>query len=69
MATGPGKYDDIATVARESAKARAVVVAVIGGEHGNGFSVQAEAGTLLNLPDLLEEIALQIRRDLERSGT
>jgi hypothetical protein len=38
---GPGKYDDLATVAREAAEADAVILIVLGGKHGSGFAVQA----------------------------
>lgn len=43
MPTGPGKYDDLCTVAREAAKAQAVVLIVLNGKHGSGFSVQSHA--------------------------
>jgi hypothetical protein len=65
MATGPGRYDDLATLVREKSSAQGVLVAVIGGDKGMGFSVQATPETLLVLPELLEQIARQIRRDLE----
>jgi hypothetical protein len=68
MALGPGKYDDVCTLARAEAgmkpdDAGGVVVIVIGGKHGNGFSVQADFITTLKLPDLLEAVAKEIRRD------
>lgn len=42
MPEGPGKYDDLCTLVREKAKARGVLVAIIDGEYGQGFSVQGE---------------------------
>lgn len=63
MAIGPGKYDDLATEVREKARAEGVIVIVFGGNHGNGFSCQADLETTLKLPDILENIARQIRRD------
>jgi hypothetical protein len=57
MAIGPGKYDALATVAREAAKAKAVILLVIDGNKGSGFSVQADAGTVLALPALLRKVA------------
>jgi enoyl-CoA hydratase/carnithine racemase len=65
MAIGPGKYDDLATTVREQAHADGVVVIVIGGDKGNSFCVQADLPTTLLLPDLLENLAKQIRDDLE----
>ena len=43
MPLGPGKYDELATHVREASGAACVVVAVIGGKNGSGFSVQATA--------------------------
>jgi hypothetical protein len=61
---GPGKYDELCTAAREEAKAVAVVLIVINGEHGNGFSCQTHDLTLLaKIPDVLEQVAAGIRAD------
>jgi hypothetical protein len=61
---GPGKYDELCTAAREEAKAVAVVLIVINGEHGNGFSCQTHDLTLLaKIPDVLESVAAGIRAD------
>lgn len=62
---GAGKYDALATRAREDAEADAVIVIVLGGNKGSGFSVQARghvaedvesrlAGLLRNLADAIE---------------
>jgi hypothetical protein len=59
---GPGKYDDAATVAR-AVSGGSVVLLVIGGEHGEGFSVQAELPVLMQLPRLLRVVADAIERD------
>jgi hypothetical protein len=61
MAIGPGKYDDLATMVREKAKARGVIVIILGGEKGSGFSCQADLASTLALPDMLEKIAAEIR--------
>jgi hypothetical protein len=61
---GPGKYDDVCTAARTTTKAAGVILIVIGGERGSGFSCQTDAATLLALPDLLETLARQIRDDI-----
>lgn len=63
MAVGPGKYDDVCTQARASADAQGTVLIVINGRLGHGFSVQADYTTILRLPDLLEELARQLRAD------
>jgi len=48
--------------------AKAVVVIVIGGNLGEGFSVQTDNPTiLLSLSDLLEDVAAQLRRDFRDS--
>jgi hypothetical protein len=67
MSIGPGKYDHHATVVRQAENADAVILLVLGGSHGSGFSVQAK-GTLFELPDLLEDMAASIRADLAPQG-
>lgn len=66
MAVGPGKYDDVCTLVREQVgigdEGGGVIVIVLGGNKGNGFSCQADLRTTLLLPDMLEEIARQIRQ-------
>lgn len=61
MPAGPGKYDDECTRVRESTAAFGTVLIVIGGHLGSGFSVQADAHTISVLPDMLEDIAREIR--------
>ena len=68
MTIGPGKYDDLCTVVRTATGAPVVAVIIFGGTRGSGFSVQMEerhAGFIARLPDMLEEMAKQIRSDLE----
>lgn len=65
MALGPGKYDDECTLVRERVGAEGVVVIVMGGDRGNGFSCQADLRTTALLPDLLEKVARQICEDME----
>ena len=60
---GPGKYDDLCTLVREKTGASATIVIVIGGNKGNGFSCQSDLVTTRMVPDLLEDIARQIRKD------
>jgi hypothetical protein len=63
MASGPGKYGDLCAHVREKAEARAAIVIIIGGNKGNGFSCQTDAETSLDLPEILERMAAQLRRD------
>ncbi len=57
---GPGKYDDVATMVRESTQAEAVIIMVVGGNKGSGFSVQAPLEFTLKLPNILRNIAADI---------
>ena len=57
MAIGPGKYDAEATLARTRANAAGVVLLVLRGDRGSGFSVQADANTVAILPRLLRAVA------------
>lgn len=64
MPIGPGKYDDVCTMVREQVgigDEGGVIVIVFGGNKGNGFSCQADLGTTLGMPKVLEEVAQQIR--------
>lgn len=66
MSIGPGKYDDLCSLVRERTDADGVVLIVLGGDKGPGFSCQADLVTTLSLPELLEHIARQIREDLAK---
>jgi hypothetical protein len=61
MPLGSGIYDDLCTEVREKAHADGAIVIVINGVRGNGFSCQASLETTVQLPDLLEDIARQMR--------
>ena len=60
---GAGKYDAACTLIRVVTKAQGVLVIVINGYDGSGFSCQADLVTTRSIPDILENIAAQIRRD------
>jgi hypothetical protein len=67
MAIGPGKYDDVATKAREMTNALGVIVIIFGGDKGNGFSLQAVYQPnefMKNVPKMLRTVADQIDADL-----
>ena len=68
MARGPGKYDNLATLVRTRAKAEGVIVIVIGGSKGSGFSVQATFEVTAKLPELLRTMADDIERDCDARG-
>lgn len=59
----PGKYDEVCTEARETTKADGVILIVIQGEMGSGFSVQAMPDILERLPEILEYMAGAIRKE------
>ncbi len=61
MTMGAGKYDDVCTEARTKAKAIGCILIVLDGEHGSGFSCQASFADTLRLPDILEDVAKNIR--------
>jgi len=62
MPVGPGKYDHLATHVRREAAAKGVVVIVVEGVLGSGFSVQLERDLHLRLPEVLRTMAAEIER-------
>jgi hypothetical protein len=69
MALGPGKYDDLATIVRERTAAQGVIVIVLGGSRGSGFSVQVEGADIsAKLPAMLRNVADGIEQDVAKSG-
>jgi hypothetical protein len=65
MALGPGKYDEVCTAVRKQTHAAGVVLVIISGDLGSGFSVQAPLPMTQALPDLLEQLAKDIRESGE----
>lgn len=64
MAVGPGKYDDACTLVRESLEARAVVLMVVDGRLGSGFSCQMHSpNDSAMLVKVLRDVADQIEKD------
>lgn len=61
---GPGKYDDLATSVRHCARAEGVIVIVIKGDSGSGFSVQANLEITLALPTMLRDMAEEIEKSM-----
>lgn len=65
MPIGPGKYDDQATRVREETEAEGVMVVVVNGNLGGGFSVQGPIDFQIGLPDVLRFMADQIEGSLK----
>lgn len=58
MALGPGKYDEECGMVRLMTRASAVLLIVVGGTKGGGFSAQVTDPTLLvSLPAILRKMA------------
>jgi hypothetical protein len=60
MAFGPGKYDDLTTEIRTRVRADGVLLLVVNGTRGSGFSAQLPLHLTLDLPRVLRDIARQI---------
>jgi hypothetical protein len=68
MTIGPGRYDDLCTMVREATDAEGVIIIVLGGDRGHGFSCQfTDPAMLASVPGTLETIADQVRKDMEQS--
>jgi len=63
---GPGKYDDLCTKVREETKATGVILVVMDGNRGYGFSVQAPLVIVLGLPQILRDLAGKIEEDIAK---
>ncbi len=59
----PGKYNDACTVARMLAQAKGVLLIVIEGDHGSGFSVQVPPEIIPIIPGVLRSVAASIEHD------
>ncbi len=60
----PGKYDEVCTYVRELTQAEGVILIVINGMVGSGFSVQAPKEAIKKIPATLDILSAQIRKDL-----
>jgi hypothetical protein len=67
MAIGPGKYDEECTRARVATGAVGVVLIVIEGKRGSGFSVQVHDVADLQ-PGVLANMLRTVADELERAG-
>lgn len=64
MPVGGGKYDGFADVLRRHTGADGVVLLILGGFLGQGFTVQGTEEVVRALPKMLREIADQVEKDL-----
>lgn len=65
---GPGKYGPEAEQAYKATGADGVLLIVIGGPRGSGFSVQASEGICRVIPEILRDVADSISKSMaERS--
>lgn len=65
MALGKGQYDDQLTQAREAVKGEGGLLIIINGDKGSGFSCQLNPYFLQRVPEMLEQMAAEIRKDLQ----
>jgi hypothetical protein len=64
MPLGPGVYDELCTAVREHTNADGVILIIIRGDQGGGFSCQATLEIQLALPEILRTVANGIEIDL-----
>ncbi len=68
MPTGPGKYDDLATLVRQNARARFAGVIILDGHKGSGYSMQSREPTpelLAMIPKMLRDVADEVEKEVE----
>ena len=66
---GPGKYDEVDTVALKMTEAKGgVILLVFDGKEGNGFSCQLTYDLTLAVPAILREIAEAIESDFKKGN-
>lgn len=64
MTIGKGKYDDALSLALDSVEGQRGIFLALDGNKGSGFAVQGNLHSLQQLPDVLEHIANEMRKDL-----
>ena len=69
MPEGGGKYDTLATIARQTAEADGIIMLIINGDMGSGFTVQAESHIAKYLPGLLRDMADEIETQMKENPT
>lgn len=73
MTIGPGKYDDLCSYVAQQVgivgTGGGVILIVMGGNKGHGFSCQADLATTLSIPDILEMTAQLVRDDMKMEAS
>jgi hypothetical protein len=64
MSLGPGKYDLETTMVQKKTNAQGVILIIIDGKRGSGFSVQATLEVTLDIPGMLRTIADEMEADI-----
>lgn len=64
MTTGPGKYDEESSRLQEKYQAEGVIVIVVGGSKGEGFSVTGTVEFAMVMPQMLRYMAEQLENDV-----
>lgn len=59
-----GRYDDYADRLQKELQSQGVVLIVIGGEKGSGFSIAATPAVVVDMPSVLHEIACMMDRKM-----
>jgi hypothetical protein len=66
MAEGPDKYDAWCTMVRTGVHAEGVLMMVVNGVYGSGFSCQGSREVHRNMVTVLRNVADQLEQDLIR---
>lgn len=67
MPLGPGKYDPECTRVMQDQQADAVLLIVVNGKKGNGFSLQSIPEWVLKVPELLRDVANDIEQSVPKT--
>ena len=62
------KYESVTKLAFHMTKAEAVVLIVLNGNDGTGYSIHAESGLRELLPSILRKVAMEISQDESASA-
>jgi len=69
MARGPGKYDEACRALQAATEAEVIVILVVNGNVGSGFSVGVDADladprhTIAQLPTMLRQLAASLEQE------
>ena len=69
MPIGAGKYDAEVTELMDKLRPRSVILVVIDGPKGSGFSAHMTFPDLIRMPEMLEAIAAQLRADRAKAAS